>query len=44
MAENNLNEKTYKDINKKNIYKKQIDEFNDEKKESYNAEEVKFFL
>ena len=30
MAENNLNEKTYKDINKKNINKEQIDEFNDE--------------
>ena len=30
MAENNLNEKTYEDINKKNINKEQIDEFNDE--------------
>ena len=30
MAENNLNEKTYKDINKKNINKEQIDEFFDE--------------
>ena len=30
MAENNLNEKIYKDINKKNINKEQIDEFNDE--------------
>ena len=30
MAENNLNEKTYEDINKKNINKEQKDEFNDE--------------
>ena len=30
MAENKLNEKTSKDINKKNIHKEQIDEFNDE--------------
>ena len=30
MAENNLNEKNYKDINKKNIHKEQKDEFNDE--------------
>ena len=30
MAGNNLNEKTYEDINKKNINKEQIDEFNDE--------------
>ena len=34
MAENNLNEKTHKDINKKNINKEQIDEFNDEEKDS----------
>ena len=34
MAENNLNEKTSKDINKKNINKEQIDEFNDEEKDS----------
>ena len=33
MAENNLNEKTYEDINKKNINKEQIDEFNDEEKD-----------
>ena len=33
MAENNLNQKTYEDINKKNINKEQIDEFNDEEKD-----------
>ena len=33
MAGNNLNEKTYEDINKKNINKEQIDEFNDEEKD-----------
>ena len=34
MAENNLNEKTYEDINKKNINKEQIDEFFDEEKDT----------